>query len=279
VRCPRAGPVRFAGPWTGDVAAPTWNPRLHYFIYPGRQLLSCDMAGSNWVCGQVYTQGITAVWLRIGERTEAPNKKRIVWPQRVLFLSRRLMRCAEYDSIAGVYTMLYRYSQFSPWVIQGQVVEQSIITNWGKIISPRVGLMLKNWVTNQQTLADFTQFTCGSLGLWARAATSYFPPANVLTLPLPRRVLYDVSVYAISATGVWSPAAVAQVTPLVPIVVGPQPASALPGVNALAAGAVSYLDPSGSNQQVPSVRLVLHSDALIAFDAPSDLLYNCCRRI
>jgi hypothetical protein len=198
--------------------------------------------------------------------------------EHALFFSRRLLRCAEYDSIAGVYTMLYRYSQFSPWVIQGQVVEQSIYNSWGKIISPRVGLMLKNWVTNQPTLADFTQFTCGSLGLWARAATSYFPPANVLTLPLPRRVLYDVSVYAVSAAGVWSPAAVAQVTPLAPIVVGPQPASALPGVNALAAGAVCYLDPSGSNQQVPSLLCMLHTFVL-ALDALCDPLFNCCRLI
>ncbi len=55
-----------AAPWTGDVAAVTWNPRLHYYIQPGRQILSCDMAGLSYSCGQVATNLKTGVFLRIG---------------------------------------------------------------------------------------------------------------------------------------------------------------------------------------------------------------------
>jgi hypothetical protein len=110
---------------------------------------------------------------------------------------------------------------------------------------------LKNWVANQPTLADFTQFSCGALGLWARASTLYFPPANLLTFPLPRRVLYDVVLYAVSAAGVWSPAAAVQVQAGYPIVVGAQPALAvLPGPNPVGAGLRCYLDPTASHQQV-----------------------------
>ena len=79
--------------------------------------------------------------------------------------------------------------------------DETKLVSWGKIISPRVGLMIKDWVFSQPVLADFSSFSCGALGLWARATTLYFPPASLLTMPLPRNVLYDVTVATVAASG------------------------------------------------------------------------------
>jgi hypothetical protein len=68
-------------------------------------------------------------------------------------------------------------------------------------------------------------------------------------MPLPRRVLYDITVNAISANGVWSLPAIAQAQAGSPVVVGAQPASRLPGIDPIGAGVVNYIDPSGSYQQ------------------------------
>lgn len=133
---------------------------------------------------------------------------------------------------------------------------ESTLVSWGKILSPRVGLQLKDWSAPQAVLADFTSFSCGALGLWSRASTIYFPPANLLTFPLPRNVLYDVTVATVSASGAMSTAVVAQAIPSRPILIQPQPVNPYPGSNAAASGLVSWLDPSASYQQASVAALL-----------------------
>lgn len=180
------------------------------------------------------------MWLRIGAcgvraRAAGASTSALVTP-------------AEYDSIAGTYTTLFKWSQFAPWSIQA-VVTESTLVSWGKILSPRVGLMLKDWSAPQAVLADFTQFSCGALGLWARGSTIYFPPANLLTFPLPRNVLYDLAVSTVSASGAASAAVVVQAIPSRPIMIPPQPPTFYPGSSAASNGLISWLDPTASYQQ------------------------------